>query len=132
MKTWQKNIIALLAGLAFAANLAWLTGFSAGIMPALSAHQWTKEHVEISLFFYNLYAFVLPLGIIAFFIGGLLGKLLKTNSTTVIALAATPAILIYLVFNLNLTDYHFWMLELPKIITIAAVTWFSIKKFGVQ
>jgi hypothetical protein len=131
-KLLWKYIIALLVGIAFAYSLTWLTVISANLMPALGPYKWTREHIEISMFFANIYAFILPLGIMSLLIGYLLSKLLKTSATVILVLAALPPISFYLFpyLYLPLSDFDMlhWFLEAPKVFVIAGGITYMIKR----
>ena len=131
-KSFWKYLVAFIVGLVFAYSLTWLTGVSANLMPALGEYEWTREHIEISMFFANIYALVLPLGMISLLIGYMLSKLLKTRSTAILVLAISPPILLYLFPYLYLSlsdlDMLHWFLEIPKVLVIAGGVTYMIKR----
>ncbi|MDG1750183.1 MAG: hypothetical protein P8I03_00725 [Thalassotalea sp.] len=131
-----KYITALIISFVFAYGLTWLTGFSSNLMPAFGAHEWTKSNINISMFFANIYAYVIPLAIISLSIGFILGKVLKTKST-IIALLTAFFPLCFFIFPYTyqpLSEFELlhWLIEVPKILTIILSLIYAFNKFGID
>ena len=128
----SKYIVALIVGLAFAYSLTWLTGVSANLMPAIGPYKWARENIEVAMFLANIYAYVLPLGLISLLIGYFLRNFLKTRSTVVVVLAAFPSLLLllYPYIYRQLSDFNMlhWFMEIPKVLVILCGIAYMVKR----
>ena len=127
-----KYILALFIGLVFIDIQTRLVGFSASIPFALNEYDWTKEYVELSLFIFNFITYLIPLAFITVIIGYLVSRLLKPNNLIIAFIIVLPSLLLVVSSMSMITQLSFWSLELPRLLIIIFVLWFTIKKYGIQ
>jgi len=123
-----KYIIVFSFGMLFILFQGWLAGVSANLTPAFGIHEWTREHVKISMFISSFFTYLLPLAIATLTIGYLIAKLIKVNKVILFILLSLPTFLI------TLPSIEFlilrWYLEIPRLTVIAFALWFSLSKFS--